>query len=87
MMLQECKGILKQVVPNGEVENLRTIISCVQLKRLTHLIFGGSIRGETPIVAPLIFVRFSLLLISIHSENFDPCSSNDLKVENFGRPN
>ena len=32
-MLQECKGILKQVASNGEVDNLWTTISCVQLKK------------------------------------------------------
>ena len=39
-----------------------------KLKRLKSLNFGGPVWGETSIVAPLIFVRFSLFLTSTYSE-------------------
>ena len=47
LILPECKGILKQVASNGEVENLWATISCVQLKRLKRLNFGGTRLEET----------------------------------------
>ena len=58
-MLQECKGILKQVASNGEVENLWITISCVQLKRLKSLNFGGPRLGD-------------LLFIFAYPKNFKP---------------
>ena len=39
------------------------------LKRLQSLTLEGPLRRETPIVASPIFARFSLFLISTHSEN------------------
>ena len=42
--------------------------------------------GVTPIVAPPVFVRFRLFLISTYSKKFDPSGSNDLKLQNFGGP-
>ena len=44
----------------------------------------GLFGGKLPIVAPLIFVRFSLLFISTHSENLIHLATTGLKVQNFG---
>ena len=57
LRLQRCKGILKQVASNREVENLWTTNSCVQLKRLKSFNFGGPRLGE-------------LFFIFVSAENF-----------------
>ena len=44
-------------------------VSCVQLKRLKSLNFGGPRLGEVPIVELPIFAKCSLFLISTPSEN------------------
>ena len=59
-------------------------ISCVQLKRLKSLNFGGPCLGGTPILKTPIFVRFSVFLIYTYFKKFDPSSSNNLKVYKFG---
>ena len=46
LMLQECKGILKQVASNGEIENLWSNISRFQLKTFESLNFEGSHLGS-----------------------------------------
>ena len=43
--------------------------SCFQLKRLKTLNFGRPRLGGLPISKPPFFVRFSLFLISTHSQN------------------
>ena len=58
-------------------------ISCIVLKSLD---FEGQFGVETPIVAPPVFVRFSLFLIFTHSENLTHLALNSLKVQNFGGP-
>ena len=45
------------------------ILSCVQLKRLKSLNFGGPRLGVFSILKPPFFARFSLFLISTYSEN------------------
>ena len=55
-------------------------ISYDQLKRLKNLIFGEPHLKRNPILVPLIFVRFSLFLISTHADNFHPSSCNGLKI-------
>ena len=57
LMLKRCKGILKQVASNREVENFWTTNSCVQLKRLKSFNFGGPRLGE-------------LFFIFVSAENF-----------------
>ena len=63
LMLQECKGILKHVASNGEVGNLRTTISCVQLKRFKSLNFGSPIGGDSHFGTPKFCLILSFLYI------------------------
>ena len=63
-MVQDAK-----VASNTKVENLWTTTSCIRFKRLKSLSFGEPRLGQTPIVAPPIFVMLSLFLIFTHLKN------------------
>ena len=60
LMLQECKGILKQVASNGEFKNLWTTISCVPLKRLKVWILEGSVWRNFSLYSPTLKILCAL---------------------------
>ena len=60
LMLQECKGILKQVASNGEFKNLWTTISCVPLKRLNVWILEGSVWRNFSLYLPTLKISCAL---------------------------
>ena len=53
---------------------------------LKSLNFGEPIWGETPIMAPPIFVKFSLFLTSTHSENLIHITPTVHKFKNLKNP-
>ena len=97
LILQECKGILKQVASVGEVENLWTTISCVQLKRLKSLNFRGSHSGNFSSYLPTLkiskssqldapdFCRTKVLPDVFNRSNFEYSAFSDLKKDSGRR--